>query len=52
MAAGRGLTYIDLHPAFRDENGILDRAYSLDGLHLNGKGYLKWKSMIQDLVRE
>ena len=52
MAAGRGLTYIDLHPAFRDENGILDRAYSLDGLHLNGEGYLKWKSMIQDLVRE
>ena len=43
--------YIDLFPAFADENQKLAFKYSLDGLHLNGEGYLVWKSIIDKLVK-
>ena len=46
MAESRGLVYIDLHSEFLNEDGILDKEYSIDGLHLNGKGYLLWKDLI------
>ena len=52
MTAERGLVYIDLHSAFVDENGILNKRYSLDGLHLNGEGYELWKKLILDYVNE
>jgi len=48
----RGLVYIDLFPEFVDKNGILDKNYSLDGLHLNGEGYLLWKKIINGYVNE
>jgi len=41
-----GLTYIDLHSVFIDERGMLAKKYSIDGLHLNGQGYLEWKKVI------
>jgi lysophospholipase L1-like esterase len=52
MAAERGLVYIDLAGHFADEQGILDKKYSYDGLHLNGAGYLLWKDIILDYVNE
>ena len=42
--------YIDLHSLFAGENGKLDPAYTNEGLHINGKGYLLWKSVIQKFV--
>lgn len=39
--------YIDLFPAFLDTNNQLNAQYTTDGLHLNGKGYLLWKTMIE-----
>ena len=44
------LTYIDLFAAFADENGKLDKKYSIDGLHLNGLGYQVWKDLIIKFV--
>jgi len=52
MVKKRGLVYIDLYTEFVDKNGILDKKYSLDGLHLNGEGYQLWKNIIQDHVNE
>jgi predicted alpha-1,2-mannosidase len=52
MAGERGLIYIDLHSKFSNEEGILDKQYSLDGLHLNGEGYLYWKELIAGYVAE
>lgn len=47
-----GLTYIDIWSAFKDENGKLNYDYSIDGLHLNDKGYVLWKSIIDKYVKE
>jgi len=46
------IPYIDLFGAFMTENNKLNKEYSLDGLHLNGKGNLLWKNMIARYVRE
>jgi len=42
-------TYIDLFSLFKNENNELDSAYSYDGLHLNGSGYLVWKKELERL---
>ncbi len=39
--------FIDAYPALLDAQGNLDRLYSLDGLHLNFKGYKKLTEKIQ-----
>lgn len=44
------LTYIDLVPVLSDENGRLNKKYSIDGLHLNGQGYLKWVEAIRKYI--
>lgn len=38
--------YIHLFDHFTDSNGNLDEQYSNDGLHLNGRGYQKWKEIL------
>lgn len=52
IARELSIPYIDLFGAFKTENNKLNKEYSLDGLHLNGKGYLVWKDMIARYVRE
>lgn len=42
--------YIDLFPFFLGSNNQLDAQYTTDGLHLNGKGYLLWKNIIEKEV--
>jgi lysophospholipase L1-like esterase len=46
----KGITYVDLVPAFMDAHGKLAKQYSIDGLHLNGEGYLQWASLIRKYV--
>jgi lysophospholipase L1-like esterase len=50
LAAEYGVTYIDLYPLFERE-GQLDPAYTRDGLHLNGRGYLVWRDAIATHVQ-
>lgn len=45
-ASGHGYTFIDLYPAFVNAEGLLDPAYTNDGLHLLGAGYLRWRDII------
>jgi lysophospholipase L1-like esterase len=52
IAAQNKLAYIDLFTLFKLENNKLNPEYSLDGLHLNGKGYLAWKDAILKYVEE
>jgi lysophospholipase L1-like esterase len=40
------IEYINLHDIFADEKGNLKAEYTLDGGHLNGAGYLKWKEIV------
>lgn len=45
------LTYIDLYTEFQDESQALNSALSLDGIHLNGAGYLLFKKLIIPYVQ-
>lgn len=46
MAAERGITFINLHPLFCDEQGNLRADLTNDGLHLLGPGYQIWKQAL------
>lgn len=47
----KGVTYIDLHPALADENGLLRKDYSNDQLHIMGEGYKAWADVIRPYVK-
>ncbi|QCR31871.1 GDSL-type esterase/lipase family protein [Lysinibacillus sp. SGAir0095] len=38
--------FLDLFPSFIDQNGQLKKEYTLDGIHLNGKGYKAWTDLV------
>lgn len=44
--------YIDVYSHLSDSQNQLDVRYTLDGLHLNGQGYLMWKQAIEKSVKE
>jgi lysophospholipase L1-like esterase len=50
LAEAKHLTFIDLYPLLLDSEGNLDAIYTLDGIHLNGLAYLKWKAAIEQYV--
>lgn len=50
IAKEENVVYIDLFSNFTDSSGYLEKKYSLDGLHLNGLGYQKWKTIIEHLL--
>jgi len=52
LAQEYSMTYIDIWSTFKDKNGMLDKSYSLDGLHLNGAGYEVWKKIIEKYINE
>ncbi len=52
IAASEGAEYIDLWPTLADANGKLKRAFTNDGLHLNGVGYRAWTRAIENKVKE
>ncbi|PIB27145.1 hypothetical protein BFP77_14030 [Maribacter sp. 4U21] len=45
------IEFIDLTSALKDSNGQLESKYTYDGLHLNGTGYLKWKTVIEKYLK-
>jgi lysophospholipase L1-like esterase len=51
LAAKYHVTLVDLHPHFLDENGRMNAAYTMDGLHLNEKGYQVWKQVLQPYLK-
>lgn len=49
----KGVTYIDIHSAFADEEGYLKQEYTInDGLHLNGAGYMAWAEILRPYVKK
>jgi len=50
--AANKMNYVDLHSSFKLKNDYLNPEYSNDGLHLLGPGYLKWKSLIINYIKE
>lgn len=47
LAAREKITLIDLYPHFLDGENKLNKAYTVDGLHLNAGGYRVWKEILQ-----
>ena len=46
-------TYIDLYSHFVDEKtGKMNIEYTNDGLHLLGKGYLKWVDIVKPYINK
>ena len=45
-------TYIDIHQHFTNDQKQLDPVYTIDGVHLNGKGYLNWAKLVNPYVNE
>ncbi|NJN01757.1 MAG: lysophospholipase [Leptolyngbyaceae cyanobacterium SL_1_1] len=43
MTAQAGADFLDLQPSFKDEQGILRRELTTDGLHLSPQGYRLWQ---------
>ena len=50
MCGERNLTYIDLFSAFATADNKLNLDYSIDGLRLNRKGYMRLKDMTAKYV--
>ncbi|NJN22468.1 MAG: lysophospholipase [Leptolyngbya sp. RL_3_1] len=46
IAAEAGADYLDLYPLFANGEGALRADLSTDGLHLNERGYLVWRTAI------
>lgn len=50
IAEKNSLIYLDLHSHFAGKDNQLLEDYTFDGIHLNGRGYLLWKSLIEEYV--
>lgn len=51
LCAKQNVTFIDIFTPLSDGNNKLNPAYSNDGLHLLGAGYLKWKEVIEPYLK-
>lgn len=47
LAAKEKITLIDLYPHFLNTDKKLDKNYTIDGLHLNAKGYQLWADILK-----
>lgn len=53
LAEKERVTYIDLYSHFEEPGtGKMNPAYTNDGLHLLGKGYLLWRDIVEPYIRE
>jgi lysophospholipase L1-like esterase len=43
--ASERVRFVDLTPALAGEGGLKDE-FTYDGVHLNGEGYLQWRTAI------
>ncbi len=47
LADNTTVFYLDINPAFDDENGHMTAAYAAgDGIHIRGKEYLRWRDYL------
>lgn len=52
VCSGGGCTYVDVFAELATADGTLDPSLTTDGLHLNGKGYLRWRDVVQRALAE
>ncbi len=47
LATAEKIQLIDLYPRFLNKDNKLDKAYTIDGLHLNAAGYKLWANILK-----
>jgi lysophospholipase L1-like esterase len=47
--ASQGVAFVDLNASLAPD-GILDRSVTLDGIHLNDAGYLRWRDVLAPVL--
>jgi len=52
QAAGQQYKFIDLHSVFTDQDGLMNREYTTDGVHLNNNGYAVWVDYIHGYIQD
>lgn len=52
MSASRGVTYIDLYPAFLSDDGSIVDGLAYDELHLTGAGYRVWQEQLAPYMQQ
>lgn len=53
LATGKNVTYVDLYSHFVDPaTGKMNPDYTNDGLHLLGRGYVRWADIVKPYVEE
>lgn len=52
LASSKGVTWVNINPAFCDADGNLRRELTNDGLHLLGPAYLIWRDIVMPYVEE
>ncbi|MCB0517992.1 MAG: sialate O-acetylesterase [Lewinellaceae bacterium] len=52
VAAQEGIPYIDLYKEFISNEGLRPEYDCGDALHLSGRGYMKWKEMVEPYVND
>ncbi len=52
IAQKQGQVFINLNEKFKNTEGGLNPEYSIDGIHLNGKGYLLFKDIILPYIND
>ncbi len=52
LAIEKGETYVDLYSSFIDNENNLKDDFTEDGLHLNGKAYGIWKSLVDKYISQ
>jgi peptidoglycan/LPS O-acetylase OafA/YrhL/lysophospholipase L1-like esterase len=50
LSAQAGMVYVDLYATFCEKDGKLNPSYTMDGVHLNSRGYALWKTLILPIV--
>ena len=51
MARRQGVTFINLYPLFVDDEGLLKKEFTNDGLHLMGPAYAVWRDAVAPYVK-
>ncbi len=50
LTQAKGLTFIDLHRRFVNDEGKLPEEFTFDGVHLKGEAYLLWRDQIKEYI--
>lgn len=51
LAQINNVKFVDLFSVFKDFSNKLDKKYTVDGVHLNARGYLLWKETLEPFIK-